>query len=149
LGRVKEVLMRTILIILVSIVFLFGCDFPTDFMKKKPDPEIIEVSYRAIIQAETIDGEPCINAWIEVYPKVTWGYTKPYKVTADTLGKIHTNISRDYTENTVKDAPIEVTVFMTVYRDDSEIPVKWEGDIPFKKYSEIYEPFKVVFPNSP
>jgi len=140
--------MKSIMFIFVSIVFLSGCEYPTD-----PDKDIdIDIHKKvywffANVKVETKSGIPCPDATLKyIYFS---DYSLPYTAIreADSLGIIraryHANTNYHY---------ISFESIIYKYGDISDDSPRWNGYITFYKSEEEgkdLDPFIVVFPDDP
>jgi hypothetical protein len=129
-------------LILISIVFLFGCENPFNIeglkkfggMGSKDTPLTDNYTYfYRTIHVKTTSGDPCPDA-LATASDESWE--------ADTLGIIISYISTH-----LSNPPKCMTEHMVVYKDASDTTIFWEGNVTFCK---SWSPILVVrFPDSP
>jgi len=136
--------MKTIIFILLSMVFIYGCEspnFPKTLDGDVEWPKYRFTKYLATIEVKTDQDNPCTSAMAII------DFDKFY---ADSVGILYLDyITEVIGEN---ENPITIEVLTTVYKDTSNSSMFWEGEIQFVKSNTFIGPYEwphpqeVVFP---
>jgi len=131
--------MKTITLVLLSMVILSGCDMsmgPGAFWKDGENGNIKSrwFVYHAIFEVKTESGFPCTSSMLST-PDF------PVDFYADTTGII-------FAYECLRENKSQILVNCIIYKYHNNTNIFWEGEIPFTPESAgVPEPFEVVFPD--